>query len=82
MNEFLELPYYKGVYKALLGKCEGVFYFNPIKNLWSNDYPIELGRESVEGRYLGLVAESLPIGFRDGNNTVYHACSTLNPARL
>ena len=36
----------------------------------------ELGRDYADGKYAGISAESLPIGFRPGNNTVYYAQST------
>jgi len=32
--------------------------------------------EAAKGRYKGWIAESLPIGFRPGNNYLYHGAPT------
>ena len=32
-----------------------------------------MGRDYADGNYNGIVAESMPVGFRPGNNTVYYS---------
>jgi len=50
LEEFLNLPFYKGLYKRI----------------------IELGKESVENNYQGIITSSLPLVFRKGTNLLYH----------
>ena len=69
MSEFLSLPYYKGVYKAIIGNI-ALATFLSLKD------PSQL-REDMAGCYhkgelIGWGASRLPIVFRQGYDTLYH----------